>query len=182
MPELAQDKVKKFVEKHKIKKEDADILAAEKELAEMFEKVAEEINPILAAKWLRRELVRVLNYNKKGLHEVGLDEKHIINLLKLVENKKITDNIAAKLLEKLVEKPFDVKEYVKKEKLEAVSDISELERYCKEAIEENPQAVEDYKKGEKRALNFIIGVVMKKSKGKATPKEVNEILNRFVEN
>ena len=148
----------------------------------MFEKVAEEINPILAAKWLRRELVRVLNYNKKELHEVDLDEKHIINLLKLVENKKITDNIAAKLLEKLVEKPFDVKEYVKKEKLEAVSDISELERYCKEAIEENPKAVEDYKKGEKRALNFIIGVVMKKSKGKATPKEVNEILNRFVEN
>src|SRR3989338_6010324 len=65
MPELAHDKIKKFITKHKIKKEDAEILAAEKELAEMFEKVAEEVDPILAAKWLRRELVRVLNYNKK---------------------------------------------------------------------------------------------------------------------
>ena len=180
MPELAQDKVKKFVEKHKIKKEDAEILAAEKELAEMFEKVAEEINPILAAKWLRRELVRVLNYNKKELHEVEIDEKHVIDLLKLVENKKITDNVAAKLLEKLIEKPFDVKEYVKREGLEAVSDIAELEKYCRKAIEENPQAVEDYKKGEKKALNFIVGAVMRKTKGKATPKEVNEIILRMI--
>ena len=180
MPELAQDKVKKFVEKHKIKKEDAEILAAEKELAEMFEKVAEEINPILAAKWLRRELTRVLNYNKKELHEVEIDEKHMIDLLKLVENKKITDNVASKLLEKLIEKPFDIKEYVKKEGLEAVSDIEELEKYCKEAIEENPKAVADYKKGEVKALNFIIGVVMKRTKGKATPKEVNEIILKLI--
>ncbi|MFH1511699.1 MAG: Asp-tRNA(Asn)/Glu-tRNA(Gln) amidotransferase subunit GatB, partial [Candidatus Woesearchaeota archaeon] len=61
MPELAQDKVKKFVNIHKLKPEDAQILAAEKRMAELFEKVAIEINPILAAKWLRRELVRVMN-------------------------------------------------------------------------------------------------------------------------
>ena len=180
MPELAQDKVKKFVEKHKIKKEDAEVIASDKSLAEMFEKVAEEINPILAAKWLRRELVRVLNYSKKELHEVEIDEKHIIDLLKLVENKKITDNVAAKILEKLIEKPFDVEEYIKKERLEAVSDASELEKYCKEAIDENQQAVEDYKKGDKKALNFLIGKVMQKTRGKATPKEVNEIILRMI--
>ena len=114
------------------------------------------------------------------LKEVEIDEKHMIDLLKLVENKKITDNVAAKLLEKLVEKPFDVKEYVKKEGLEAVSDVSELEKYCKEAIRENSKAVEDYKKGEKRALNFIVGVIMKKTRGKATPKEVNDTLKRLI--
>ena len=180
MPELAQDKVKKFIQKHKLKKEDAEIIAAEKQLAEMFEKVAEEINPILAAKWLRKELLRVLNYNKKALHEVEINEKHMIDLLKLVEAKKITDNVASKLLEKLVEKPFDVKQYIKKEGLEAVSDVSELEKYCKEAIAENPQAIEDYKKGEKKALNFIVGSVMKKTRGKATQKEVNEIILRLI--
>jgi len=180
MPELAQDKVKKFVEKHRIKKEDAEILAAEKALAEMFEKVAEEVDPVLAAKWLRRELVRVLNYNKKELHEAEIDEKHMIDLLKLVERKKITDSVASKILEKLIEKPFDVNEYVKKEGLEAVSDVSELERYCKEAIEENPKAIEDYRKGEAKALNFIVGSVMRKTKGKATPKEVNEIILRVI--
>ena len=135
---------------------------------------------MLAAKWLRRELARVLNYNKKELHEVEIDEKNLIQLLKLVENKKITDNVAQKLLEKLIEKPFDINEYVKKEKLEAVSDTGELEKYCKEAIKENPKAVEDYKKGEEKALNFIVGSVMKKTKGKATPKEVNEIIKKLI--
>src|SRR3990167_5464657 len=72
MPELAQDKVRKFVEKHKIKKEDAIVLAQEKLLADLFEKVAEEIDAALAAKWLRRELVRVLNYNKKELHQLEI--------------------------------------------------------------------------------------------------------------
>ena len=180
MPELAHDKVIKFVSKHKIKKEDAEVLAAEKALAEMFEKVAEEIEPVLAAKWLRRELVRVLNYNKKELHEVEMDEKHMIQLLKLVENKKITDNVASAILEKLIIKPFDVNEYVKKEKLEAVSDVGELEKYCKEAINENPKAVKDYKKGNEKALNFVVGAVMKKTKGKASPKEVNEIIKSMV--
>ena len=180
MPELAQDKVRKFIEKYKIKKGDAEILASDKQLAEMFEKVAKQVNPELAAKWLRRELLRVLNYNKKSLHEVEIDAKHMIDLLNLVENKKITDNVASKILEKLIEKPFDVNEYVKKEKLEAVSDVSELEKYCKESIAENPKAVEDYKKGEKKALNFIVGKVMAKSKGKATPKEVNEIILKLI--
>ncbi len=180
MPELAHDKIAKFIAKHKLKKEDAEIIAAEKELAEMFEKVAEEINPILAAKWLRRELVRVLNYSKKAIHEIEMDEKHMIQLLKLVESKKITENVAQKLLEKLIEKPFDVNEYVKKESLGAVSEIKELEKYCKEAISENPQAVEDYKKGQEKALNFLVGKVMAKTKGKATPKEVNEILKKWI--
>jgi aspartyl-tRNA(Asn)/glutamyl-tRNA(Gln) amidotransferase subunit B len=146
----------------------------------MFEKVSEEIDPVLAAKWLRRELVRVLNYNKKTIQEIEMDEKHMIQLLKLVESKKITDNVASKILEKLIEKPFDVDDYIKKEGLEAVSDVGELEKYCKEAIDENPNAVEDYKKGNEKALNFIVGQVMGKTKGKASPKEVNEIIKKLI--
>ncbi len=180
LPELAHDKVIKFTGRYKIKKEDAEILAAEKKLAEMFEKVADEIDPLLAAKWLRRELLRVLNYNKKTMNDAKLDEKHVIQLLRLVERKKITDNVAAKILEKLIESPFDVNEYVKKEELEAVSDVSYLEQFCKEAIAQNPNAVEDYKKGEMKALNFIVGKVMQKTRGKATPKEVNEIILRMI--
>ncbi|MEK6891957.1 MAG: Asp-tRNA(Asn)/Glu-tRNA(Gln) amidotransferase subunit GatB [Nanoarchaeota archaeon] len=180
MPELAQDKVKKFVHDYKIKKEDAEIIAADKELAKMFESVAKQVDANLAAKWMRRELVRVLNYNKKELNEVKINENHMIDLLELIENKKITDAVGQQIIEKLIESPFDVKKYVKKEKLEAVSDISELEKYCKEAISENPKAVEDYKKGEKKALNYIVGKVMARTRGKATPKEVNEIITNLL--
>ena len=181
MPELPQDKIEKFVTKYKIKKEDAEVLAAERALAEMFEKVAAKVHPVLAAKWLRRELARVLNYNKKELHEIEIDEKHMIQLLKLVENKKVTDNVASKILEKLIETPFDVNEYVREEGLEAVSNAGEIEKYCREAVEENLKAVEDYKKGNEKALNFVVGAVMRKSKGKATPKKVNEIIKRLIQ-
>lgn len=180
IPELAQDKVRKYTEKFKIKKDDAEIIASDKCIAELFEKVVREIDPELAAKWIRRELLRVLNYNNKELSDVEINERHLISLLRLVHDKKITDNVASGILEKLVEKPFDVNEYVKRENLEAVSDISELEKYCTEVIKENPSAVEDFKKGEAKALNFIVGQVMRKTKGKATPKEVNEILVRLV--
>ena len=129
---------------------------------------------------IRKELERVLKYNKKEVNEIEMDEKHMIQLLKLVESKKITDNVASKVLEKLIIEPFDVDDYIKKEGLEAVSDTKELEIYCKEAIGENAQAVEDYKKGEEKALNFIVGSVMRKSKGKASPKEVNEIIKKLV--
>ncbi len=180
MPELAHHKVKKYVDVHKLKQEDAQIIASQKTLAAMFEKVAEDIDPLLAAKWLRRELMRVLNYNKKELHEVEMDAGHMTQLLRLVHEKKITDAVAQKLLEQLIEKPFDVERYVKKEGLEAVSDTSELEQFCKEAIAENPKAVADFQNGEEKALNFIVGSVMRKTKGKATPKEVNEILIQLI--
>ena len=113
-------------------------------------------------------------------HELELDETHIIQLLKLVENKKITNATGQKIMEKLVEKPFDVNEYIKKEGLGVVSGEKELENYCKEAIKENERAVRDYKSGNEKALFFISGSVMKKTRGKADPKIVNEILKRLI--
>ena len=104
----------------------------------------------------------------------------MIDLLTLIENKTITEKVAQKLIEQLVEKPFDVNNYVKLQGLEAVSDKTEIEKFCKEAIKEAPKAIEDYKAGNEKALNFVVGIVMKKSKGKATPKEVNEILKKLI--
>ena len=180
MPELAEAKLEKFLKKHKIEETTANVLAKDKELALMYEKVAMAVPPDLAAKWIRRELARVLNYHKKKLKDSAVTEIHLIDLLTLIENETITEKVAQKLIEELVEKPFDVKEYVKKQGLEAVSDKGEIEKFCKEAIKEAASAVEDYKKGNEKALHFIVGIVMKKSKGKATPKEVNEILKSLI--
>lgn len=180
MPELAHKKIEKFLKDHKLKKEDAEIIAAEKEIAELFEKVAKEVNPVLAAKWIRRELARVLNYSKKTLEDVGDIEKHLTDLLKLIEKKTITEKTAQRLMEKLIEKPFDVIKHIKEEGLAALSDKEGLEKYCREAIKENPKAVEDYKSGKKEAFNFIVGQVMRKSKGRATPKEIHEILKKLI--
>ncbi|GAG15484.1 unnamed protein product, partial [marine sediment metagenome] len=103
-----------------------------------------------------------------------------VDLLKLIENKIITDTVAQKILEKLVEKPFDVNEYVKKQGLEAVSDLKELESICKNAIKQAPQAVEEFKAGKEKALNFIVGIVMRETKGKASPPEVLKVLKKLI--
>jgi len=180
IPELADDKLEKFTKKHKIAEDTAKVLAKNKELANVFEAVAASVNPELASKWVRRELPRVLNYAKKKFSEVELNEEHLVDLLKLIENKTITDKVAQRLLEKLVDKPFDINEYVKKEGLESVSDSSELEVFCKEAIKEGSKAVEDYKSGNEKALHYVVGLVMKKTRGKASPGEVNEILKSLI--
>ena len=85
-----------------------------------------------------------------------------------------------KILEKLAVDDIDVESYVKKEKLGAVSDLRMIEKYCREAIAENLQAVSDYKSGKDIALNFILGSVMRKSGGKADPKEVKETLKKLI--
>jgi len=179
LPEKPSEKIKKYI-KLGIPQDDAHILSSDLLLAELFEDITKEINPTLTAKWLRRELLRVLNYNKKGVEDFTADKKHIIDLLKLIQDKKITDATGQELIEKLVVEDFDVLNYVKENNLTAVSDKSELEKYCKEAIAENEAAVLDFKSGKEEALNFLMGKVMQKSRGKATPKEVQELLRKLI--
>ncbi|MFW6283718.1 MAG: Asp-tRNA(Asn)/Glu-tRNA(Gln) amidotransferase subunit GatB [Minisyncoccales bacterium] len=180
MPELPKQKLEKFINVHKIKLEDAKIISQELKLAELFENIAKEIDPLLAAKWLRRELLRVMNYNSISFDELKIDEKHLIELLTLVEKNKITDKTAKTILEKLIEEPFDIKKYVKENDLETVQDTNEIEKFVKESMDENPQAVDDIKSGNTKSINFIVGQVMRKSKGKANPKEVNEIIKKLI--
>jgi len=180
MPELAKQKQERFTKDFKLSKDDAKVISAEKLLAELFEKVAEEVDPVLAAKWLRRELVRVLNYNKKALKDLVIDEKHLIELLKLVESKAITDNVAKKILEKLIEKPFSPKEYIKKQGIKTIGNKDELKEICQNVLDENPQAINDYKAGEKNAIQFLIGNVMRITKGQADPAIVNKIMKELI--
>lgn len=179
LPELADEKIKKFTERG-VTLEDAQILAMERELAELFEKVAEQIDPMLAAKWLRRELRRVLNYNKKTWDQVKMDETHLINLLQLVADKQITDTTAQKILEKLVEKPFDVVAHVEKEGLRAVGGEDELKQFCLEAIDANPKVVAEIKEGNEKAINFLVGQVMRKTKGRADPGTVLSLMKSLL--
>ncbi len=180
MPELAHEKLAKFREKHGLSEEMAKIISKDRPLAEMFEAVSAAVNPELAAKWIRRELPRVLNFAKKKLDETGIKEGHLVDLLKLVEQKKITDKTAQRLIELLVEKPFDVIGHVEKEKLGVMEDSIALETACREAIKEAQKAVDEFKKGNEKSLHFIVGIVMKKTKGKADPKDMIQMLKRFI--
>jgi len=180
LPEMADEKLEKYKEEHGIKADTAAVLAKDKVLASVFEKVSKKVNPDLAAKWIRRELPRVLNYNKKKFSDVDFTEEHLIALLLLIQEGKITDKVAQKILEKLCEGAFDVNSYVKNEGLETVGDSSAIEVLCKEVITEHGLVADEVRSGNEKSINFLVGQVMKKSRGKADPKIIHEALKKLL--
>lgn len=180
LPEKPHEKSARYVAEHKIDKVDADILASDLSLAVLYEKVAAEIDPMLAVRWLRHEVMRAVNDRGVDLDALELDEQHLIELLQMVEEKQITDTVAKKMLKELLEKPFSPKEYVKQHGLGRVEDKGQLESWCKAAIAENVKAVADYRKGEEKALDFLMGKVMRASRGAASADETKAMLRKLL--
>jgi aspartyl-tRNA(Asn)/glutamyl-tRNA(Gln) amidotransferase subunit B len=180
LPELPHLKIERFVKQHKLDENAAKVLSQNKELADFFEKVAEKANPGLSAYWVTIELLRVLNWNKKELSEISIKPEHFIELLQLIEKKEITELAAKQMLNQFVPKSFSPMTKLKSS--ERIDNKDDLEKVCKKVIENNKQAVDDYKKGEQKALFFLMGEVMKATQKRAdanlTKKILSEILKK----
>jgi len=176
LPETPQEKLQKLIKKYNIEKKSAEVLTKKLEIAEFFEHIVDKVNPRLAVQWTTIELLSVLNYNKKQLDEINIKEEHFIQLLKLIENKKITELKAKEILRSWKEKSFSPETEAKKHS--QISDKSEIEKIAKEIIKENSNAVKDYKSGIKESLNFLIGKVMQKTNKRADFKTTREILEK----
>lgn len=176
LPETPKEKLKKLIKKHKIEKKHAEILTKKIELIEFFEKIIEEVHPRLAVPWTTVELLSVLNYNKKELDEVEIQAEHFIELLKLIEDKTLTELKAQEILRSWVPKSSSPKKYAKENK--KISNKNEIIGIVKKIIKKNSQAVNDYKSGNKSAINFLIGQVMKESDKRADYKTAKEVLER----
>ncbi|MBR9676272.1 Asp-tRNA(Asn)/Glu-tRNA(Gln) amidotransferase subunit GatB [Candidatus Woesearchaeota archaeon] len=180
LPELPRDRAKRYVSEYKISADDAKVLTQDYDLAEFFNAVVKKTSPVQAARWARRELVRVLNYNNLEFSESKITPDGFATIVDLYDKKKITDNVAKKILEKLVIEKFDVKDYIKNEGLGVVSDSGKLEGVVKEVIKNNPKAVEEFKAGKGNALNFLVGQVMRQTRGAASPEEVIKIIKSLI--
>ncbi len=176
LPEKPAEKIKKMMQQG-VPKETAEIIAADLALANLFEKLAMKIDPMLAAKWMRKELLHIINLSEKEVEEIEKHETYLIELLELLKKKEITEEIGRKILEELVQaqKPFSPKKYVEQKGLKAIGGAAELENYCLDVIKKFPNAVSDYKSGRQESLDFLVGQVMKLTKGKAKPQEVKEM-------
>jgi aspartyl-tRNA(Asn)/glutamyl-tRNA(Gln) amidotransferase subunit B len=177
MPEPPHIKSERFIEEYGIDEEYSKVITSELSLADAFEEVAKKIDPSFAALWMRDELKRVLNYNKLGFAESGITTPNIVELLQLIQNKKVTPKAAKKIIEKMpknLDSPAKIAEQLG---LIGVSDKESVLKAVKQAIEENPQAVSDYHEGKKGAMNFLIGQVMRLTRGKADPGETAKFLS-----
>mgnify|MGYP001617399123 CR=1 FL=1 len=180
LPELAEKKAVRFIKQYQMKTDDAKVLTSDLELAELFETVAQKVDHQLTARWFVREIPKILNYNKITLQEWGITEKEIIELLSLLQKKEITETVAQKILEKLSEKMFSPSDYVKKEKLTKVSSEKDLISIVEKIIKENQKAVQSYKQGEEKSFDYLIGQVMKLTRGTADPHIVRKLLKEKI--
>lgn len=180
IPELGEERAKRWVSEWNIDETDANIIAANIDVATLFEDVANQADPILTSKWFRREVLRMLNDQRKTLSDTAFDAESLTELVQLLSENKITDRVGQKIIQQLAEQKFSPKEYVEKEGLSAVADEDALKQICEEVITEQPKAVEDYQKGEQKSLQFLIGQVMRKTKGTAAPQVVKTLMESLL--
>jgi len=153
----------------------AGTITSEKAFADLFEEVAKEVDPKLAATWFRTKLKKVLNYMKLSAADIKFTPKQLASLLQMIEHHKITPEQGELVLRELVRKPADPKELVQRLGLERL-ERKDLQLAVKEAIRKNKKAVKDYLAGKQEALNFIAGKVMEITRGRADPREVLKLL------
>lgn len=176
MPEPAHLKSARFVEQYGIDAADAKVLTSELELADAFEEVCLKVDPQIAARLMRDELKRVLHYNKIEYSESKITPEDIIELIELINSKQVTPEAAHKLIEQMPGNDKTPTEIGKEMDIIGIVEDDAVEKAIDQAIEENPQAVTDYKNGKENAVNFLVGQVMRLTRGKANAGETNKII------
>ncbi len=180
LPELPKEKALRYQKEFKIKKEDAESLANDYELTRLLEaSILSGINPLFAAEWIKREVTRVLNYNKKELNDTFIS-KNLLSVLELIQNNNITRQTGQRLMELLVEESLNIKDYVKEQNLGVVSNLNEIEEICKKVLKENTKAVKEYLEGNEKSFMFLVGQAMRSAKGKADPRTINELIKKLI--
>jgi aspartyl-tRNA(Asn)/glutamyl-tRNA(Gln) amidotransferase subunit B len=173
LPETPQSRRDRISRRYKIQERYSMILVKDKSIADLFEAVAEEIDPGLAVKWICREVLRQLNYRNIELDESKLNSGLLIELLNLVGSSEITEAVGKKILERIIDTGESPEDIVKKEGLGSIHTGDKLSGIVDKVVDENPDAVKDYKSGRVEALNFLMGRVMKEMYGRA---DVNAVI------
>uniref|UniRef100_UPI00388F9378 Asp-tRNA(Asn)/Glu-tRNA(Gln) amidotransferase subunit GatB n=1 Tax=Methanobrevibacter sp. TaxID=66852 RepID=UPI00388F9378 len=181
MPEAPHHKVERFVNDYGIDEESAKVLTSELDLAIAYEEVAKEVDPVFAAKWMRDELKRVLSYNKLDYADSEISAESLVELLKMLLDKEITTKAGQRIIEQMPNNENSPKQIAEELGLLGVVKDDEVLAAVKQAIDENPKAVQDYLDGQKASINFLVGQVMRITRGKADPGETVKLLKENIE-
>lgn len=179
LPELPTAKKLRFVRDFKLTDYDAGVLVAEKSLADYFEQAVRSASPDTAkpiCNWISTELLGRLNAAKRTITESPIGPAQLAQLVGMVQKGAISGKTAKDVFAEMFETSGDPEAIVKSKGLTQVEDTGLIEKWCDEAINESPKAVAEFKGGKERAIGSIVGLVMKKSQGKANPQLVNQLL------
>ncbi|MDC0163526.1 Asp-tRNA(Asn)/Glu-tRNA(Gln) amidotransferase subunit GatB [Candidatus Pelagibacter sp.] len=175
IPELPDEKKKRFIEKFKLNSYEATILVSDIETSNYFEEVIANSDTKLATNWITGELFALLNEKNLEISKSPVSANNLSKLINLIKEGTISGKIAKTVFELMVDGDKDPELIVEEKGLKQESDPKELEKLIDKIISENQDKVKEYKSGKDKLFSFFVGQVMKVSGGKANPKLVNDI-------
>lgn len=176
LPELPDQKKVRFINEFSLSDYDAEVLTSVKQLADYYEEtVMKGANPKKAANWILSELLGQIEDPEK-IFSFTVKPSAIAELLKLVDNDTISGKIAKTVFKDMIETGKSPQKIIDEKGLTQMSDSSAIEGIIDVVLKNNPQSIADYKNGKEKAIGFLVGQIMKESKGKANPQIVNELL------
>ena len=178
IPELPDEKKKRFIEKFKLSPYEATLLVSDIETSKYFEDVIKESDVKLATNWITGELFAVLNDQNLEISQSPISSKNLSKLINLIKDGTISGKIAKTVFEIMVDGDKDPQKVVEEKGLKQESDPKALEVLINKVISDNPEKVKEYKSGKVKLFGFFVGQVMKISDGKANPQLVNDILKK----
>lgn len=177
IPELPDARKARYVSELGLPAYDAMVLTLTKEMSNFFEGTVQEGADVKqASNWLMGEVSAYLNAEQKELHDTGLTPENLAAMIKLIQAGTISSKIAKKVFRELAENGGDPEVIVKEKGLVQISDEGELRKIISDILDNNEQSIVDFKNGKDRAVGFLVGQVMKATKGQANPPMVNKLL------
>ncbi|MBI5142888.1 MAG: Asp-tRNA(Asn)/Glu-tRNA(Gln) amidotransferase subunit GatB [Nitrospirae bacterium] len=182
MVELPDAMRERFVSEFGLPEYDAEVLTAERNLAEWFENVVKAGGaPKAASNWIMGDLMKLLNEENRSIDDCPLKPAQLAAMLKLIDEGVISGKIAKTVFDELYRTGKEPAEIVKEKGLVQISDESAIEDEIRRIVDASPKELERYRAGDVKLMGFFVGQVMKATKGKANPKVVNELLRKVLE-
>jgi len=184
LPEFPEVRRDRYLTDFRLPRYDADILTAEKELADYFESVVAGLSKKsdetvkLASNWTMTEVLRVVNDRHIDLADLAVKPDHLAGMINLIVDGTISGKIAKEVFEEMLSSGERASVVVQRKGLVQISDTGAIEKTVDEVLAANPGEVEKFRAGKQQVFGFFVGEVMKRMKGKANPKVVNEILQK----
>ena len=177
IPELPEQKRERFTKEYDLPEYDAGVLTSSKKLADYFEKCTSLFTkPKIISNWVMGDLLRELNKKNQEIGQCPVSPEALVNLLKLIDEGIISGNIAKSVFEEMYQTGKEANLIVEEKGLKQITDDKAIDEMVEGILQANPSQVKEYKGGKEKVLGFLVGQVMKASKGKANPGSVNKLL------
>lgn len=183
LPEMPMEKRARFVKEFRLSEKDASIIIGSKALAKFYEDVVNAgANPKTASNYILGDLLRLLNANNMEAKDIRISPKNLVELFKIIEEGKISNRAGREVFKEMFKSDKPVLTIIDEKGLSQISCSNEIEKFVDEVLNKNPKSIEDFKAGKTKAVAFLMGQMMKISKGKVNPQVGKEMIEEKLNN